>query len=173
MSTKRTQIRSTYSPPIQVTNNFRDLITTEPAALSLNSSQACQSPEEVRLQSLNYEIQELREELQELEDLEDACASWDSYERPRLKYQIILCENERSTLVRDHHYAALKRLREELSAFAQVQESAALLMQSCAPCATTKAKKAKHGTRKRRRRGIVASLVAIVHILRICRLPFH
>jgi hypothetical protein len=72
--------------------------------------EARQNPEEERLQILNSEIQELREELAELEALEEAESDWKCYERPRVKNQIMVREDERTKLVNNYNSLIRRQL---------------------------------------------------------------
>jgi DNA repair exonuclease SbcCD nuclease subunit len=73
-------------------------------------TEARQNPEEERLQILNSEIQELLEELAELEALEEAESDWKCYERPRVKNQIMVREDERTKLVNNYNSLIRRQL---------------------------------------------------------------
>lgn len=107
----------------------------------------CQTPEEERLQVLNDEIQLLREELRDLEEIEGDQELWDDlYETPKVKHQIIVCEEQRSQLVSEHNYQARQQML-------RVQQAARIVATSSAAIRTTQPTNGRKGPRRLRQRG--------------------
>jgi hypothetical protein len=145
MSTKENGTSTTFSqPPVRP---FLETLQHSPTDLLLKRTSPGKNSEDERLQSLNNEIQSLREELDELEALEDANADWHLYERARLRYDIILFEDERSKLVSDHHFRAIRLLRIAMNAAAENRARQATPTQPCAKC-KSRALKTKQAKRK-------------------------